>query len=65
MQALIAKYKPEIIEGLNTVKQVILDSYKKIVITIRDEIVTIITGAEVAESEENAYGIMDDMKDRE
>merc|ERR1719497_192480 len=63
VQALIAKYKPEIIEGLNTVKQVILDSYKKIVITIRDEIVTIITGAEVAESEENAYGIMDDMKD--
>jgi len=63
VQALIEKYKPEIIEGLNTVKQVILDSGKKIVITIRDEIVSIITGAEVAESEENAYGIKDDMKD--
>merc|ERR1711881_765151 len=63
VQALIEKYKPEIIEGLNNVKQVILDSGKKIVITIRDEIVNIITGAEVAESEENAYGIKDDLKD--
>ena len=56
----IEKYKPKIIDGLNNVKVVVIDAGKKVVIQIRNEIVTIITGAEVAETDlANAYGIKD------
>jgi len=56
----IEKYKPKIIDGLNNVKVVVIDAGKKVVIQIRNEIVTIITGAEVAETDlSNAYGIKD------
>jgi len=56
----IEKYKPKIIDGLNNVKVVVIDAGKKVVIQIRNEIVTIITGADVAETDlSNAYGIKD------
>merc|ERR1712157_492067 len=48
VQEIINKYKPKIIKGLNNVKQVIISEGKRIVITIRNEIVKIITDAEVA-----------------
>lgn len=65
VKAAINKFEPLVIDGLNTVKQVVLDSGKKIVITIRDEIVRIIAGADVAERKISTvtYGFKDKMKE--
>jgi uncharacterized protein YjhX (UPF0386 family) len=58
VQAIIAKYKPLIIEGLNDVKQVVITEGKRVVITIRDNIVKIIVNADITESNAaNTYGI--------
>merc|ERR1719494_300754 len=66
VQEMIEHYKPKIIKGLETVKQVIIESGKKIVITIRDEIVDIIAGddVELVESDpQMGYGFKDKMKE--
>ena len=60
VKAAIEKLKPQILDHLNTGKEIVIDAGKKVVIQIRNEIVTIITGAEVAETDlANAYGIKD------
>merc|ERR1712015_297809 len=51
--------KPQIIDGLNNIKEVVIDAGKKVVIQVRDEIVRIIVGAETAESDVATYGIKD------
>merc|ERR1712015_134016 len=55
----IKENKPKIIDGLNNIKEVVIDAGKKVVIQVRDEIVRIIVGAETAESDVATYGIKD------
>jgi hypothetical protein len=59
VQAVMDKYKPLIIEGLNDVKQVIITEGKRVIITIRNEIVQIIVDADIGESKAVTYGIKD------
>ena len=60
--AKIEELKPQVIEGLNKAKTVVIDGAKKIYLQVKDKIVRIITGASSAVSGSEAYGIKDKLK---
>merc|ERR1711881_162348 len=52
IQAAIDRLKPQILEGLKNIKEVVINEGKKIIIQIKGEIVRIITGATEASSDD-------------
>lgn len=61
MNKVVEENKPKIIDGLKTVKEVVIESGKKILIQINGQIVKIIVGDDLVASDEDevAYGFTD------
>ena len=59
VKAVIEKLKPQILDHLNTVKEIVIDAGKKIIIQVKDGVVRIIVDALKVESEIETYGLSD------
>ena len=59
VKAAIENLKPQILDRLNKVKEIVINAGKQIIIQVRDDIVRIITGATKGESEIETYGLSD------
>merc|ERR1712168_1323892 len=59
VKAAIEKLKPQILEQLNQMKEIIIDAGKKVLIQVKDDVVRIIVDALKGESEIETYGFSD------
>ena len=59
VKAAIENLKPQILDHLNKVKEIVIDAGKKVLIQVKDDVVRIIVDALKGESEIETYGFSD------